>query len=399
MLRRSHVAALVGAASLALAGCASPTVATPSADRLEGSVWVANEGANSVSVLDAQTGDVIATLAGIAAPHNVQAGGVRDVVWATGAGGVVGLDARGLFPTQVSPAGDHPAHVVESASGEVFVTAAGDGDVHRFTNTLRKPRTIEVGGGPHGMRLSGDGTLGAVANTSAGTVDLLHLVGRPHVQSVEVGPAPVQVAVSDDGSTVFASVGGTNEVVRIDAATGTVTGRASVPSSPAQIWLTRSGVVLSANQGTDREPGSTMSFIDASSMKVVGEIETGSGPHGITVSADESRAWVTNAYGGSVTVVDLIKREVVETVEVGAFPNGITFSPVLPDAPDEDPVTLVLPPSYSEVSESAEHSHGVDDEHTKDDHADEEHAVDGHADDGHADDGHAVDEDAGGHGH
>ncbi|HEU4515318.1 MAG TPA: hypothetical protein VFR87_19585 [Nocardioidaceae bacterium] len=369
MLRRTHLA-LLGAASLALAGCASPTIATPEA-RLEGSVWVANEGASSVSVLDAETGDVVATLSGIAAPHNVQASGSRDVVWVTGAGGVIGLDARGLHPTQVSPAGDHPAHVVESAGGEVFVTAAGDGVVHRFTNTLRRPHTIEVGGGPHGMRLSADGTLGAVANTSAGTVDLIHLAAGAHVQPVEVGPSPVQVAVSADGSTVFASVGGTSEVVRIDVATATVTGRVAVAASPAQIWLTRSGVVLSADQGTDREPGSTLSFINASTMRIVDEVEVGSGPHGITVSADESRAWVTNAYGGSVSVVDIDRRKVLETVEVGAFPNGITFSPVLPETPDEDPVTLVLPPSYSEASDSGEHSHGVDDEQTHDEAATE----------------------------
>lgn len=378
MPRRPHVAALLGATGLALAGCASATVATPADPLVEGSVWVANEGAGSVSVLDADTGEVIATLSGIAAPHNVQASSSRDVVWATGTGGVVGLDARGLYPTQVSPAGDHPAHVVEGVSGEVFVTAAGDGVVHRFTNTLRRPRTIDVGGAPHGMRLSADGAVGAIANTAAGTVDLLHLAGRPHVQSVDVGPSPVQVAVSEDGSTVFASVGGTNEVVRVDVATGTLTGRVSVPSSPAQVWLTRSGIVLSANQGTDREPGSTLSFIHASTMRVVGEIETGSGPHGITVSADETRAWVTNAYDGSVTVVDLDRREVVETVEVGAFPNGITYSTVRPDEPAEDPVMLVLPPSYAEPSESGEHSHGFDDEHSHEsddeDTHDEEHA-------------------------
>jgi YVTN family beta-propeller protein len=357
---RARVAALTAAASVILSACA-PTAAE---SHLEGSVWVANEGADSFTVLDADTGEVIATLTGLAAPHNVQAGGSPAVVWATGRGGVVGLDAEGLFPTQASPAGDHPAHVVEGARGEVFVTSAGDGVVHRFTSTLRRPRTIEVGGAPHGMRLSEDGTLGAVANTAAGTVDLLHLAGgEPHVQSVPVGASPVQVAVSEDGSTVFASVGGAEEVVRIDVDSATVTGRTAVPSAPAQVWLTRSGLVLSANQGTDREPGSTLSFIDAATMEVLDELETGSGPHGVVVSPDESRAWVTNAYDGSVTVVDLDRREVLETVDVGAFPNGITFSPVRPDAPDEDPLTLVLPPSYSSADQGGEHSHGFDDEH------------------------------------
>lgn len=384
MTRRTLAFAAVGV--LSLTGCAgsagapagtAPDTSVAASSGPEGSVWVANEGASSLSVLDARTGEVVATLTGLAEPHNVQAGTAKDVVWATGAGGVVAIDAHGLFPTAASPAGDHPAHVVESATGDVFVSASGDGVLHRFSGSLRRPRTIDVGGAPHGMRLSADGSLAAAANTGAGTVDLVHLGGgRPHVESVQVGPSPVQVAVSEDGSTVYASVGGSREVVRVDVATARVTGRARVPSSPAQIWLTRSGLVLSADQGTDRDPGNTLSILDADTMTLVARVETGSGPHGVTVAPDESRAWVTNAYGGTVTVVDLVRREVVDTVDVGAYPNGITFSSVVPEETDPERMQMVLPPAYSE---SGEHSHGTPPQQAaQDDHGDGGHEADGH---------------------
>jgi YVTN family beta-propeller protein len=371
--------AALAATALALTGCASATSAdtpqpggAPESDAQLGAVWVANEHDDSLTVLDARSGGTVATLTGIAAPHNVQASATRDVVWVTGTGGVVALDAVGLFPTEAAPAGSHPAHVVEAASGSVFVAAAGDGVVHRFSSTLEPDRTYSVGEGPHGMRVTSDGRLAAVANTDTGTVSLLRPETDRRARTVEVGGSPVQVAVTDDGSTVFVSVAATREVVRVDVASGTVTGRVEVPAAPAQIWVTSEGTVLSADQGGPEAPGSTVSIIDGRTMQVVDTIEVGSGPHGITVDPEETRAWVTNVYDDTVSVVDLATATVVDTLDVGTYPNGITYTPVEPDEPEHDPVRLILPHAYSHPEEGG-HSHddgqaaGETDEHGHDD--------------------------------
>jgi YVTN family beta-propeller protein len=368
--------AALAVAALALSGCASATsadtgaVAAPDGEPRAGAVWVANEHDDSLTVLDARTGSVVATLTGIAAPHNVQASATRDVVWVTGTGGVVAIDAADLFPTEAAPAGDHPAHVVETAAGTVFVAASGDGAVHRFANTLEPERTYTVGAGPHGMRITADGMIAAVANSGEGTVSLLRPETDRRPRTVEVGGSPVQVAVTDDGSTVYVSVAATSEVVRMDVATATVTGRVEVPAAPAQVWVTSDGTVLSADQGSREAPGSTLSIIDGDSMRVTSTVEVGSGPHGITVDPEETRAWVTNVYDDTVTVIDLATSTVLDTIEVGAYPNGLTFTTVTPHRPEFDPVRLVLPHAYS---------HPDGDGHSHDD-------ADGHGADG--DDGH-----------
>jgi YVTN family beta-propeller protein len=304
-------------------------------------VWVANEGDATVSVLDPESGATKATLTGVPGAHNVQSADGGSV-YVTAAAGVVAVDAHEYFVQAHAAAGDHPAHVVAAPDGSVFVTSSGDGVVHRYAEGLEPDGGHLVGGAPQGMRISADGTLAAVANTGAGTVDLISLDSRREVRAVPVGPDPVQVAVTDDAGTVFVSVAGSAEVVRVDVASGRVTGRTAVPAPPAQIWLTGDGRVLSANQGTPVDPGSTLSVIDTESMEIAGTVRTGAGPHGIAVDPSERRVWVTNAYDDSVTIIDLPALEPLATVPVGDAPNGITFTSVIGHHP-QPRLELALP--------------------------------------------------------
>lgn len=151
------------------------------------------------------------------------------------------------------------------------------------------------------------------------------------------------------------SVAGTSEVVRVDVASGEVTGRVRVPSAPAQIWVTSDGLVLSADQGIPGEAGNTLSFIDAESMQVVDSVTTGNGPHGIVVDEDERRAWVTNSYDASVSVVDLERRTVTGTLAVGNAPNGITLTTTVPDPLPGAAVYLTLPGKLAPSDDGHDH--------------------------------------------
>ncbi len=56
--------------------------ATGAWDEVTGTVWVANEDGDSLTVLDAATGEVVSTITGIESPHNLQASPEGDSVWA-----------------------------------------------------------------------------------------------------------------------------------------------------------------------------------------------------------------------------------------------------------------------------------------------------------------------------
>lgn len=353
---RRLAAPAAGLVLLAVAGCGGAAESASTAP-YEGSVWVANEGADSLSVLDARTGEVVATLSGIAAPHNVQATADGSAVLATsGAGAVVRVDGGDLTVTGHARTGGHPAHVVDDSNGNVYVTSGVERVIHRYDAALAPLGEVELVGAPHGLRLDGDGAVAVVANTGGGTIDVVDLGTGTVTQRVRVGSAPVQVAVTDDGTRAFVSVGSTNEVLAVDLSTGEIVARAGTPDSPAQILLAGEHLVV-ANQGTPAHPGDSVTFLDPDDLTVVGQVTTGSGPHGLTSDDTGTRVWVTNAFDGTVSVIDVPALRVVATVPVGAAPNGISFSPVTATAPAHDPMPLLLP---HEIAHPADDGHSHD---------------------------------------
>lgn len=73
----------------------------------------------------------------------------------------------------------------------------------------------------------------------------------------------------------------------------------------------------------------TLAIVDAATLKVVGTVPTGEGPHEMTVSADGKLAFVANygaqQHGHSLSVIDIAARKEIRRVELGPLlrPHGI----------------------------------------------------------------------------
>jgi YVTN family beta-propeller protein len=65
--------------------------------------------------------------------------------------------------------------------------------------------------------------------------------------------------------------------------------------------------------------------IDVAEGAVVATVVTGKGAHGVVVSPDGRRAFVTNIRDSTVSAIDTATRAVVASYPVGAGPNGITY--------------------------------------------------------------------------
>ncbi|GAB2696376.1 YncE family protein [Thalassiella azotivora] len=325
-----------------------------------GAVWVADEDGDSLTVLDAATGATVTTVTGVEAPHNVQASADGTAVWAlSGAGRVIRLDAGDGSLVRGNGTSAHPAHVVERPGG-LLVTASGEPSVVAYDERERPVSRTDLPGAPHGLRVSADGTTALVANTGAGTLEVLDVASGTVRRSVPVGPGPVQTAVSDDGSVGWASVSGTSEVVRVDLRTGEVTHRATVTAAPAQVYLTSRGHLLVADEGTQEAPGRVLSVLDAATLAAVAQVPTGAGPHGVVADPTGRWAWVTNTDDATVTVVDLTAMRAVGTVDVGAGPGGISLSTTTVGAGVPDTVRLDLPGVHSHEDDHGDDGHGDD---------------------------------------
>lgn len=348
-----RLGALAAALLLGLAaGCGgggdrtgSDSSTAPTASPAVGSVWVADDGADSLTVIDAASSTVTVTLTGLVNPHNVQVSPDGMTVYAVQADDtVVAIDPVTYAVTGIARTGAHPAHVVEAA-GKVYVTASDDGAVWVYQAPGLQPLgRIELGDSPHGLRPAPDGSLLVVANTGSGALDLIDPASDTVTGSIPVGAGTVQVAVSPDGRHGYAGVAEPPSVVKVDLQTHEVVGSVGVPALPVQLAITPDGAtVLSANEGTADQPGTTVSLIDTAAMSVRQSVATGTGPHGVAVDEAGSHAWVTNSADDTVSVISLDPPTEDTAVPVGAHPAGVSYSPFPPTAASVDVLPLEIP--------------------------------------------------------
>lgn len=324
--------------SLALTACAgsdSPKRPTTTEQKqftgIPGTIWITEEGSNSLAGIDARTGKVVAHVTGVGDPHNIQVDPARGTVWSTSSesGAVVGVGVSDLKLRGAGVVGEHPAHVVTSPSGDrLYVSASGDNQVVVLdARTLKVVRRIKVGTFPHGLRVSPDGSLVLVANMQDTTVSLIDTRTLKVTATIEVGAAPVQVGFHPSGTSAYVTLNGDDEVAKIDVATRKVVTRHTVGDGPVQVYASGDGkLVLVANQGTKDDPSETVSILDATSLKTLSTVTTGTGAHGVVIDPASRFAYITNVWSNDVAVIDLSTRKVTSRIDVGDEPNGISFS-------------------------------------------------------------------------
>lgn len=317
-------------------------------------VYVANEGSDSVSVVDAAGFRIMAVVPVGKKPHNVQVSPDGTLAWVTNEGGpregelahagmakgeheamggqgeVWAIDTATDRVVARIAVGRHPAHVVLSPNGRyAFVTNGGEDTVSVVDTGARKAiATIPVGAYPHGLRLSPSGREAYVANLKGDTVSVIDTEAKREVATIAVGKGPAQVAFTPDGRLAFASLSRENAVAVIDPVTREVRRKIPVGRVPIQLYATPdSRLLFVANQGTKQQPDRTVSVIDLARLAVVKTVETGPGAHGVVVSGDGRYAFVTNTYANTLSVIKVGDLAVAATVPVGKEPNGVSVTP------------------------------------------------------------------------
>jgi len=106
----------------------------------------------------------------------------------------------------------------------------------------------------------------------------------------------------------------------ISGGTGTVT----------NIYLARTGAVVVPLAWVTNFGDNTAKVIDTETNTVIATIPVGSGPMGIALTPDGTRAYVTNFNDDSVSVIDAVSRTVINTISLvptgGDGPRGVTIT-------------------------------------------------------------------------
>jgi YVTN family beta-propeller protein len=342
-----HRPALATALALAAAACHRGAVqparaaAAPSRPPL---VYVTNEGSGDLSVIDAATDEVVATVKLGKRPRGVRLDPAGDRIFVAISGkpvpgarrftgdqppeGIAVVDAAKRAVVTVLPAGEDPESFAVLPSGNVLVVSNEDSASVTFVEvaSAKDVATVEVGREPEGVTAAPGGEVVAVASERDARVDFVEPSTHEVVASVPTCGRPRMVAFTPDGALAFASCEEPGQVQVIDARARRPAGTIQLPaeSRPMGLAMSPDGSRLYVSNGR----AGTVSAIDVAARKVVATVEkVGARCWGIALTADGRKLYVANGPSNDVSVLDAASLAVVKRIPVGSLPWGVAVSP------------------------------------------------------------------------
>jgi len=340
-------------------------------------VYVAVEGDGIIAVINPATNKVISKISltvehdgGILPyqPHNVQVAPDMQSVWVTANSGSHQGHAAKITPSayahgEEEEAGDdsdeviiidpktdrivkripidkgiHLAHIVLTPDSKIAIaTAQTIGAIYKInTETFEIEKKIFVPttgpektpSEPHGLRVSPDGKTAYIANFGGKSLGILDIASNA-LSIVPLGGKAVQAGVTADGNYAVVSLYDTKRLAVYDTRDASLK-MINLPEGskgPIQMYATPdSRYVYLADQGyySEQPQGSLVYKIDLERSAVVKEITAGDAPHGVALSHDGARVYVTNLLSGDLSVIDTASDTEIAKIRVGKEPNGVS---------------------------------------------------------------------------
>ena len=334
----------------ALVACAACLLALPLAAEA-GRGYVSNEDGHTVTVIDTDKNEVVATIPvgkrprGLSLSHDgsllyVALSGLpkcppsvpdeeceklgRDLK----ADGVAAVDTKTLKVVKVFAAGSDPEQFDLAKDGRLYVA-----NEDAATATVLDTKTgaivarVPVGKEPEGVRISPDGRWVLVTNESDNSISVIDTRSLKEVKHVIVGKRPRDAAFTPDGKTAYVSGEFDSSLYRIRVPEGAPVERVlqlGKDARPMSLKLDakRNRVYLSTGRG------GTVAIVDISGApKLLKEIPVGARPWGIALSTDGTRLYTANGPSNDVSVVDTATMTVIKKIPVGKSPWGIALAP------------------------------------------------------------------------
>lgn len=227
----------------------------------------------------------------------------------------------------------HLAHVALSPDGKkAYVTAQEKGFVYTINvQTFEIEKTIDLGeqSGPHGLRISPDGTKKFIALLDGKALAIVDTLTNK-VQKHLFDSGAVQTAVTPDGRFVFVSLYAARQVARLDVSTREIE-KINLPAEakgPVQLYpAPDSRFIYIADQGYyfGQPIGNKVYKIGVESGIVEKVIAAGTAPHGVVVDSAGEFAYVTNLLSDDVSIIDVKTNKEIGRIPVGDMPNGISI--------------------------------------------------------------------------
>ncbi|CQD14933.1 Ser/Thr protein kinase [Mycobacterium lentiflavum] len=254
----------------------------------------------------------------------VDSAGHRAYVANTGANSVSVVDTASRTVTATIAVGRHPVGVaVDPSTRTVYVTNFDDSSVSVIdTASGSVVARIGVGSHPGGVVVDPDAPIAYVTNGDSASVSVIDALTHTVTATVPTGKGPSRVAIDRTAHRLFVTTTDPTVTV-VDTTNRSVIGSVALRVHPAGIAIDSASHTAYIASGDD----ASVSFVDTISLGVTASVPVGQRPAGVAVDPPTNTAYVANYRGGSVSVVDTTRRIVTGILAVGNNPLAIAVDP------------------------------------------------------------------------
>jgi YVTN family beta-propeller protein len=313
----------------------NPVAVTASATRNE--VYVVNKGTpsgqGSVSVINTENNSVAATIPVRGQPVALALDSTGDLAYVanSGSGSVSVLDLKARREIALIATGEEPAAVRVSPDDKTLVVTNRRGNSVSIIDPITRTVRAVFGGCPGASDVvilpDSSKTFAACSGGHQSmAIALAHPEAQPgHTQAdrqealLDVGTAPVQLALKPDGGELFVLNSLSDSISEVVTSTNDVGGAYMMGDDPVR------GLVSSDNSllyvSNFRSQWVTVYAIDDG--KLAGSIHVGDGPSALAFSSAGHLLFVVDTRSGDVAVVRTASRSLFTFLPAGRAPNAI----------------------------------------------------------------------------
>lgn len=304
-----------------------------------GVLLVANKGDHTMTVIDPDTGRIVATVAesGVTAHEVIASPDGRTAylpIYGDSGVGKPGSDGSTIDVVDVATGkrtttidlgrGERPHCPLFGPDGRLYVSTELSQAI-----TVIDPETNAVvdhipTGQPesHMLALARDGKRAYTSNVGPGTVSAIDLYGKRVVKIIEVAPHAQRLSLSVDDRWLFTADQVKPRLAVIETATNTLSRWIDLPGVGFGTAPTPDGkflviALVRANK---------VAFLDLKKMQVTKTVDVPGTPQEVLVRPDERYAYVSCDLSAQVAVIDLAGQKVEKLLTAGKVADGLAWA-------------------------------------------------------------------------
>jgi YVTN family beta-propeller protein len=191
--------------------------------------------------------------------------------------------------------------------------------------------TIPVGAGPHEAATSPDGRTVVVCNygvrgAPGNTLSVIDLPRREVVRTIDLGEhtRPHGILYMRDGRRVAVTTEGSRRLCIVNVETGAI--EQAIDTDQAVSHM----VALSSDESrafVANIGGDSVSVLDLENARLERVIETGDEAEGVFTHPSRPEVWVTNRAANTISILDARSLELLATLECGRVPIRVAITP------------------------------------------------------------------------